>query len=281
MARGIVSVILIIPRQLGLQWTGRCITGLVSLLALRWHPCLHRAGGITSIALLSSPALRWRHCPRCVGIFALIMLDLSPTMHLRCRKHCELASAPSRCNCDTSVYVALSLRSLSLSVVFVAVTGTVPQQLGLHAQPILHWWFCRHCADVLARVALASLQALCCCLCRHCAGIVTNVALASLPSLCWHCPQHCKLASAQPRHSHNTSVCVALLSWLSSLPVASLSYLVLFHGDFASDGPADAALVSLPALCWHPWPYCAGIITNIVLSLLPALCWHLGCTLLQ
>ncbi len=32
--------------------------------------------------------------------------------------------------------------------------------------------------------------------------------------------------------------------------------------------------MSLPALCWHPWPHCAGIIINIALSLLPALCWH-------
>jgi hypothetical protein len=42
----------------------------------------------------------------------------------------------------------------------------------------------------------------------------------------------------------------------------------------ASDGLANAALVSLPALRWHPWPHCAGIITNIALSLLPALLWH-------
>jgi hypothetical protein len=134
--------------------------------------------------------------------------------------------------------------------------------------------FCRCCAGVIACVVLASLQALRCRLCWCCAGIVTNVALASLPSLCWHCPQHRKLASAQPRHSCDMSVCVASLPWSSSLPVASLPYLVLFHGDLASDGPVDAALVSLPALCWCPWLHCAGVITNIALLLLPALRRH-------
>jgi hypothetical protein len=170
--------------------------------------------------------------------------------------------------------VALSLCSLSSSVVFVTVTGAVPRGLGLHVRPILRWQFCRHCTGVLACVALASLQALRCHLCRHCAGIVTHIALASLPSLHWHCPQHCKLASAQPRRSHDMSVCMVLLSWPSSSPVASLPYLVSFHGDLAFDGPAGAALVSLPALCWRPWLHCAGIITNIALSLLLALRWH-------
>jgi hypothetical protein len=194
---------------------------LVSLAALRWHPCMHHPGSITSIALLSSPALRRRHCLRWVSIFALVKLDLSPPSHPSCSKHCKLASALSRCNCDTSEYVASSSYSLPLSVVFVAVTGAVPRQLDLHVRSILHWWFCRHCAGVLARIVLVSLQAWHCCLCRRCAGIVTNVVLASLPSLCWHCPHHCKLASDQLRHSHNTSVCLALLSWSSSLLVAS------------------------------------------------------------
>ncbi len=67
---------------------------------------------------------------------------------------------------------------------------------------------------------------------------------------------------------------MASLSWSLSLPVASLPYLALFHGDLASDGLADAALVSLPELCWRPWPHCAGVITNIALLLLPALHQH-------
>jgi hypothetical protein len=64
------------------------------------------------------------------------------------------------------------------------------------------------------------------------------------------------------------------LSWSSSLPVASLPYLTLFHGPFASDGPAEAALVSLPALCLRPWLHCASVINNIVPLLLPVLRRH-------
>ncbi len=169
---------------------GPANAALVSLLVLRWHPCLHRAGSITSIVLSSSPALRWRHCPRCMGIFALVVLDSSPALHPRYCKQRKLASALSQSKRDMSVYVVLSSCSLLLSVVFVAITGAIPWQLGLHVQPILRWWICRRCTGLLARVALASLQALHCHLCQRCAGVVTHVALASLPSSRWHCPQH-------------------------------------------------------------------------------------------
>jgi hypothetical protein len=96
------------------------------------------------------PALRWQyhqhcavifsgiagHCPRCMGIFALVTLDSSPTLHPRHHQHCKLVSAPSRHNRETSAYVALSPSSLSPFVVFVAVTGAVPQRLGLHVRSI-------------------------------------------------------------------------------------------------------------------------------------------------
>ncbi len=246
----------------------------MSLSALRWHPCLHCAGDINSILLLSSPTLCQHHCLHCVGIFAFVELNLSPTLHPHCRKHCKLASAPSRCNCDTSAYVALSLCSLTSSVVFVTVTGAIPWQLGLHAWPILRWWFCWCCAGVITRVALAFLQALRCCLLLALRWHCHQCCIGLFALMRWHRPQHHKLASAQPRHSHDTSLCVASLSWSSSLPVASSPYLALFHGDLASDGLADAVLVSLLALCWRPWPDCAGVITNIALLLLPALRRH-------
>jgi hypothetical protein len=220
--------------------------------------------------LAVSPVLRCclhHHCQPCMGICALIALDSSPTLHPRCHKHCKLASTLSRCNRDTSAYVASLLCSFFSSVVVVAVTSAVPWQLGSHVQPILRWWFCRCCTGVIARVVLASLQALHC-QCRHCAGVVTNVALASLTSLLWHCSHPRKLATAHPRHSHDTSVCVASLSWSLSSPVASSPYLASFHGPFASDGPAEAVLVSLPALCLHPWLHC------IAPLLLPVLCRH-------
>ncbi len=155
-----------------LVFNGPANAALVSLSALRWHPCLHCSGGITSIALLSSPALRQRHCPHCMGIFALVTLDLSPTLHLRCHKHCEPASAPSQCNRDMSAYVALSSCSMTLSVVFVAITSAVPWQLGLHVRLILHWWF---------------LPALRTRHCPRCAGILASIALLSFPALRWCC----------------------------------------------------------------------------------------------
>jgi hypothetical protein len=55
-------------------------------------------------------------------------------------------------------------------------------------RPIQRWHLCRLCAGVLPRIALASLQASCCCCCQHCVGIDAHVALASLPILHWH---HC------------------------------------------------------------------------------------------
>ncbi len=58
------------------------------------------------------------------------------------------------------------------------------------------------------------------------------------------------------------------MSWSLSLPVASLPYLAAFRGPFASDSPAEVALVSLPALCLRPW------LTCIALLLLPVLCHH-------
>jgi hypothetical protein len=100
--------------------------------------------------LVSLPASHWRyhqhctvifsgvvcHCPCCIGIFALVVLDSSPASHPHCCQHCKLASAPSQHNRETSAYVALSPSSLLSSVVFVAVTGAVPRQLGLHVRPI-------------------------------------------------------------------------------------------------------------------------------------------------
>ncbi len=161
----------------------------MSLSALRWHPCLHCAGSITSILLSSSPALHRHHCPCCVG--TLIALDLSPTLHPHCRYYCELASAPSRCNRDTSAYVALSLCSLTLSVVLVAVTGAVPWRLGLHVRPISRWWFlsalhrCHHprCAGILASIVLLSFQALCWRCHQCCVGLFALITLALPPAL--------------------------------------------------------------------------------------------------
>jgi hypothetical protein len=97
---------------------GLANAALASLSALCWRSCPHCTVGITSIALSSSPALRWCLCSCHVGTFALVALDLSPLLHPRCHQYRKLASAPSRGNHDTSAYVALSLCSLLLPVVF-------------------------------------------------------------------------------------------------------------------------------------------------------------------
>jgi hypothetical protein len=189
-ARSVVTVIGVVPRQLGLQWTSQCSSGVFVRVALAFLPALcwryhqHRAVVFTGVAPASLSVL--------VGIFALIALDLSPTLHPRCRYYCKLASTPSRCNRDTSAYVALSLCSLTSSVVFVAITGAVPWRLGLHIRPILHWWFLlalrRHhhprCTGVLASIVLLSFSGVVLALspmlhwplCPHCAGIAPSIA---------------------------------------------------------------------------------------------------------
>jgi hypothetical protein len=72
--------------------------------------------------------------------------------------------------------MVLSLCSLMLSVVFVAVTSAVPWQLGLHVWPISRWWF---------------LPALCRHHCPRRAGIRASIALLSFPALRWRCHQRC------------------------------------------------------------------------------------------
>ncbi len=174
-------------------------------------------------------------------------------------------------------------------MVFVAITGTIPWQLGLDVWPILRWWFCRCCAVVLAHVALASLQALHCCLCRRCAGIVTNVALASLPSLHWHCPQHRKLASPNQDtvathlcawrccRGHHPCLWPHCRTWHRSTVTWPQMVWRMQHwcpcrrcaGVLGRIVPASS-----PTLRCCSCRRCAGIIALIAWALLPLLCWH-------
>jgi hypothetical protein len=101
---------------------------------------------------------------------------------------------------------------------------------------------------------------------QHRAGLFALIALASLPALQTSvCP-----IKTQSQHVRVRGVVVLVIVLAHGLIAVPAS----FHGDLAFDGPADAALVSLLALCWRPWPHCAGVITNIALLLLPALRWH-------
>jgi hypothetical protein len=67
------------------------------------------------------------------------------------------------------------------------------------------------------------------------------------------------------------SAYVASSLWSSSSPVALLLYPTSFHGNLAFDGPTNAALASLPALCFATH---AGVIASTMPLLLPALQWH-------
>jgi hypothetical protein len=73
-ARGVVTVLGIIPWQLGLQWTSQCSTGdfvrvaLASLPALRWQYHQHCAVIFTGIAPASLPASHGHLCPCCAGV---------------------------------------------------------------------------------------------------------------------------------------------------------------------------------------------------------------------
>jgi hypothetical protein len=84
-----------IPASLhgNLAFDGPADAALAYLPALRWRPCPHVAGIIASILLLSLPALRRCCFSRRAGVFALVLLALSISLHPRCRKHHELASA--------------------------------------------------------------------------------------------------------------------------------------------------------------------------------------------
>jgi hypothetical protein len=107
----------------------------VSLLVLCLRPWLHCASIINNIALLLLLVLRQHHFPCCVGAFVLVTLPLSPTLPLRCRQHCELASAQAQSSC------------------------------------IMCWHHRQHCALVVADVAPAPPPSLCRCLCPGCSGV--------------------------------------------------------------------------------------------------------------
>ena len=167
----------------------------------------------------------------------------------------------------------MSLCLLLLPVVFVAATGAVPQPLGLHVWQLKRWHFFRHCAGVLTRVALASLQASHCHCCRRCTGIIFHILLASLPLLRWHCSLCCTCITASIANWHLpnlNAVATHLCMWRCCRghlphPWPHCHTWCRSRVTWPFDGPANAALASLLVLCWHPRPHCAGVIVSIVL----------------
>jgi hypothetical protein len=133
--------------------------------------------------------------------------------------------------------------------------------VALVSLPALRWRPCKHCTVVVASNVLALLPTLRWPLCPRCIGIAVFVASALPPaSKTGICP-----ITTQLQHIRVRGIVVVVV-FLAQGP-----YPASCHGDLAFDGLADAALVSLLALCWHPCPHPAGIIASLVLSLLPAL----------
>ncbi len=151
-------------------------------LMQHWCHCWCCNGILACIALAVSPVLRCclhHHCQPRMGICALVALDSSPALHPHCHKHCKLVSTPSRCDRDTSAYVASLLCSLSSSVVVVA---PFPGNLALMSG--------QSCAGGFAGIAQASLPGLRWRPCKHCT-VNAGIALALSPMLPWPLYPHC------------------------------------------------------------------------------------------
>ncbi len=134
---------------------------------------------------------------------------------------------------------------------------------------------CRHCAGVLARIALASSPALRCHHhCRRCASIVALVALIMRPSR-WHSPFRHHRCTWRPcrirRHRRPSSV------FCSLTPLRQCKHLFATTLSLERLTAAAAVLVmaTWPSMLWprQRWRFlwrCAGILTRIALASLPA-----------
>jgi hypothetical protein len=77
-ACGVITVLGIVPRQLGLQWTGYCSTGvfvgvaLASLPALRWQYHQYYTVVFTGVAPAPLPALHGHLCPCRAGLITRV-----------------------------------------------------------------------------------------------------------------------------------------------------------------------------------------------------------------
>jgi hypothetical protein len=247
-------------------------TVLASLLALHWCSCPHQAGVIASIALSLSPA-PCRHCPpHHVGISPLLCWRFCPCCPPHCCQHFKLASAQSRHSCNTLAYVGLLLSPCHCRWLCCRPwhhsTATWPSMV----RPMQRWRLYQRCAGVLARMLLASLQALVCCCCRHCTGAHALAARASLPLSCWH------------HQSSYTRVAASIANW--RLLVTTQSHPLAYVTSLAFS-------LSLPVVRCHTrshprqlglwpmprWPICrccAGILAHIALASLQALHCVLG-----
>jgi hypothetical protein len=108
--------------------------------------------------------------------------------------------------------------------------------------PLLRRCLCRHCASIVALVALESLLLFCWCCCHCYAGVITL--------LCWHCHPLC---------------CAGIVAAIAMAPSLLRRFLLLCCTDVIS----LVALASLLSLRWCCGPQCAGIVAIIALALSP------------
>jgi hypothetical protein len=228
--------------------------------------------------LMVRPMQRRCLCWHCAGVLALIALDhcqhytcvvagIAPALCWRCCAGIFALSCCYHCPCLPCVTTSRKLASTQS-----------PRHCDPASSPALCWRLCWHRAGVLARITLASLPASHCHCHRRYAAVVPLVARVSPPCYAG------VLALVAPR------IAASVSNWCLPSPAAVMTrrrmwrcrrLLVIadgfvaipasLHGNLAFDGPADAALASLPALRWRPCPHVAGIIASILLLSLPAL----------
>jgi hypothetical protein len=175
---------------------GPADAALVSLLTLHWHPCPHCAGGITSIALLSSPALR---------ITALVAWASLPPLCWTCHPHCTRIAVSIanwrlphhntivkrqhtwRCqqaHCRPLWFLLPEPAPFPGNLAFMSGQSSTGSFAGvaLASLPMSRWHPHKHCAVVIASVALALLPMLHWPLCPHCTGITPSIATGVCPT---------------------------------------------------------------------------------------------------
>ncbi len=211
------------------------------------------------------PLLCWRRCLCCVGAVALLHWHCCPS----CTHSRPCPYAPTTRHPSIIAALALLLRwhlcQRCLGLV------TVSALAFLRMLPWRRCHRCRHGAGVIVVLALAPLPSLlswswCCC--GHCAGAVANAAWALSPLQCW-------------RHCGRCPGAVAIVA------VMALASLRLWPGlQHSSQRRASPLLhpcprqhharvvtfnapASLPAVCWHLCPCCAGAVAFVTLALLP------------
>jgi hypothetical protein len=261
----------------------------VSLSALHWHPCLHRAGGITStcavvftttagLAWASLPYTRWTHHPRGTRVVVSIANWRPPhhdgivTPQRMWHRHCVIVVVCGICRHNRR-------RSLATWLL-------CPANLALVILPALHRRHCPCCAGFFASIAL-SMPVLRWRCHQCCSGLFTLIALASLPSLpTSHCPP-----KTQSRHIRVCGVVVVVivlahgliavpgivprficLRWSCGSSVGLFAGVVLaslaaFHCPVVV---ASVAPASFSLSCGRFCPRCAGIVALIAFVLPPA-----------